>query len=173
MAGAMRKMAVYLGLVEEDEPYDEELAEETAEPSTVRRYPQTAAGTVGATSARRHEDGRSGSVATTVRRVPTAETTVEAPVESYRITTLHPRSYSDALPIGESFRDGTTVIMDLTDVVHDEAKRLVDFAAGITFGLRGSIERVTREVFLLSPADVEVTAEDKARIAKGGFFNQS
>ncbi len=180
MAGAMRKMWVYLGLVEDDEHYDVDALDDAEEPSTVRRYAPAAPaagarGTGGATSLRRYDDasGSGGSVATTVRRVPTTATSAEAAPESYRITTLRPRSYSDALPIGENLREGTTVIMDLTDVVHDEAKRLVDFAAGLTFGLRGSIERVTREVFLLSPADVEVTAEDKARIAKGGFFNQS
>jgi len=54
-----------------------------------------------------------------------------------------------------------------------DAKRLVDFAAGLSFGLRGTIERVTNKVFLLSPQNVSVTAEEKARIAEGGFFNQS
>jgi len=57
--------------------------------------------------------------------------------------------------------------------VDSDAKRLVDFAAGLIFGLRGSIERVTNKVFLLSPANVEVTAEDKARIAERGFFNRA
>lgn len=175
MAGAMRKMWVYLGLVEDEDRYDDDLMDDAEEPSTVRRYaPSDPAAPARGTSLRRYDSSRSaGSVATTVRPVATTTAPTEATAESYRITTLHPRSYSDALPIGESFREGTTVIMDLTDVVHDEAKRLVDFAAGLTFGLRGSIERVTREVFLLSPVDVEVTAEDKARIAKGGFFNQS
>ncbi len=177
MAGAMRKMWVYLGLVEDEDHYDDDLMDDADEPTTVRRYAPSDSATApsrGATSLRRYDATRSaGSVATTVRPVATSTAATEPPADSYRITTLHPRSYSDALPIGESFREGTTVIMDLTDVVHDEAKRLVDFAAGLTFGLRGSIERVTREVFLLSPVDVEVTAEDKARIAKGGFFNQS
>jgi cell division inhibitor SepF len=54
-----------------------------------------------------------------------------------------------------------------------DAKRLVDFAAGLIFGLHGAIERITNKVFLLSPSGVEVAAEDKARIAEGGFFNQS
>jgi len=58
-------------------------------------------------------------------------------------------------------------------MVDSDAKRLVDFAAGLIFGLRGSIDRVTSRVFLLSPANVEVTAEDKARIVERGFFNQS
>ncbi|MGY1712179.1 cell division protein SepF [Geodermatophilus sp. SYSU D00758] len=91
----------------------------------------------------------------------------------YRITTLHPRTYNEARQIGESFRDGMPVIMNLTEMDDADAKRLVDFAAGLSFGLRGSIERVTNKVFLLSPRDVDVTAEDKARIREGGFFNQS
>lgn len=93
--------------------------------------------------------------------------------EPYRITTLHPQRYDDARTIGEHFRDGTPVIMNLSEMDDADAKRLVDFAAGLVFGLRGSIERVTQKVFLLSPANVDVTAEDKARIAEGGFFNQS
>ena len=90
-----------------------------------------------------------------------------------RITTLHPRTYNEARTIGEHFREGTPVIMNLSEMVDSDAKRLVDFAAGLIFGLRGSIDRVTNRVFLLSPASVEVTAEDKARIAERGFFNQS
>ena len=90
-----------------------------------------------------------------------------------RITTLHPRTYNEARTIGEHFREGTPVIMNLTEMADNDAKRLVDFAAGLIFGLRGSIERVTNKVFLLSPANVEVAAEDKARIVERGFFNQS
>jgi cell division inhibitor SepF len=93
--------------------------------------------------------------------------------DGYRITTLHPRTYNEARQIGEHFRNGTPVIMNLTEMDDVDAKRLVDFAAGLIFGLRGSIERVTAKVFLLSPEHVEVTAEDKARIAESGFFNQS
>ena len=93
--------------------------------------------------------------------------------QPYRITTLHPRTYNEARVIGERFRDGMPVIMNLTEMDDADAKRLVDFAAGLSFGLRGSIERVTAKVFLISPRDVDVTAEDKARIREGGFFNQS
>jgi cell division inhibitor SepF len=92
---------------------------------------------------------------------------------SYRITTLHPRTYNEARTIGEHFREHVPVIMNLTEMDDADAKRLVDFAAGLSFGLRGSIERVTNKVFLLSPQNITVTAEDKARIAEGGFFNQS
>jgi cell division inhibitor SepF len=93
--------------------------------------------------------------------------------EGYRITTLTPRTYNEARTIGEHFREGTPVIINLTEMDDADAKRLVDFAAGLIFGLRGSIERVTTKVFLLSPEHVEVTADDKARIVEGGFFNQS
>lgn len=97
----------------------------------------------------------------------------EDPDSEYRITTLHPTTYNEARVIGEHFRSSTPVIMNLTEMDESDAKRLVDFSAGLAFGLRGSIERVTNRVFLLSPANVTVTAEAKARIAEGGFFNQS
>ncbi len=93
--------------------------------------------------------------------------------ELSRITTLHPRTYNEARTVGENYRDGTPVIMNLSEMDDNDAKRLVDFAAGLIFATRGSIERVTSKVFLLSPPNVSVAAEDKARIADGGFFNQS
>jgi cell division inhibitor SepF len=105
---------------------------------------------------------------------PQARTVAEEEAEHsrYAITTLHPTTYSEARTIGEHFRDGGPVIMNLTEMDEPDAKRLVDFAAGLVFGLRGNFERVTNRVFLLSPANVQVTAEDKAKIAEGGFFNQ-
>ena len=160
MASAMRKMAVYLGLVEDDdrrfqdkydayEDYDDydEQADVAESPPARPDYGYTAS----------------------------EHPVVQAPqqVELARITTLHPRTYNEARTIGEHFREGTPVIMNLTEMVDSDARRLVDFAAGLIFGLRGSIDKVTNKVFLLSPANVEVTAEDKARIAERGFFNQS
>jgi cell division inhibitor SepF len=160
MASAMRKMAVYLGLVEDDSPfpdrYDayEEYEEYDEQGDLVESAPV------------RTDYGYSGS---------DHQVTEEPPhqVELARITTLHPRTYNEARTIGEHFREGTPVIMNLTEMVDSDARRLVDFAAGLIFGLRGSIDKVTNKVFLLSPANVEVTAEDKARIAERGFFNQS
>ncbi len=86
---------------------------------------------------------------------------------------MHPRTYNEARTIGELFREGIPVIMNLTEMVDSDAKRLVDFAVGLIFGLHGSIERVTNKDFLVSPANIEVVKEDKARIAERGFFNQS
>ena len=90
-----------------------------------------------------------------------------------RIVTLHPHTYNEARPIGERYREGNPVIMNLTAMEDKDAKRLVDFAAGLAFALRGSIDKVTNKVFLLSPPNVDVSAEDRRRIAEGGLFNQT
>jgi cell division inhibitor SepF len=87
-----------------------------------------------------------------------------------KITTLRPKDYSDARSIGERFRDGTPVIMDLVSMDNADAKRLVDFAAGLAFALRGSFDKVATKVFLLSPADIDVSAEERRRIAEAGFY---
>jgi cell division inhibitor SepF len=179
MAGAMRKAMVYLGLVEEDEHYDD-IDDYDDEPT-------------GSDEHRRHAESRSPEPArsvTALRTEPRTQTRHETrgalatmperrpqPVAAERvmdrIITIHPRSYNEAKQIGESFRDATPVIMNLTDMADVDAKRLVDFAAGLVFGLHGTIERVTNKVFLLSPVNVTVTAEDKARMAETSFFNQS
>ena len=90
-----------------------------------------------------------------------------------RIITLHPRFYNEARTIGEHFRQGNPVIINLTDMDESEHKRLVDFASGLAFGLHGTIERVTKKVFLISPANVNVSTEDKSAAAQASFFNQS
>ncbi|MQA60790.1 MAG: DUF552 domain-containing protein [Actinophytocola sp.] len=87
-----------------------------------------------------------------------------------RIVTLHPTGYPEARDIGEAFRDGNPVIMNLTEMANADAKRLVDFAAGLAFALRGTMDKVTNKVFLLSPPDLDVSAEDRRRIAEGGLF---
>jgi cell division inhibitor SepF len=164
MGSAMRKMGVYLGLLEDTERYDDEYYDEYDE------RPQR-----GATE----EPARPAPVANiSERRRPQTAAPQVAPqstvAELSRITTLHPRTYNEARSIGENFREGVPVIMNLSEMDDMDAKRLVDFAAGLVFAVRGTIERVTNKVFLLSPPNVSVAAEDKQRIADaGGFFNQS
>jgi cell division inhibitor SepF len=200
--GALRKAGVWLGLVEDDDEraYDErgqryaedfgddEDLDDQALASTRSRVTERLAA---------EREARGTDRATTVRSIIArpASSTVSYPIRDnvalamraserpatqaeeeerrYQITTLHPTTYNEARTIGEHFRDGVPVIMNLTEMDESDAKRLVDFAAGLAFGLRGTIERVTNRVFLLSPANVQVTAEDKAKIAEGGFFNQS
>jgi cell division inhibitor SepF len=154
MAGALRKTMVYLGFAEDDdERYDDVLE---AEDGYLDR------------------DDERGAAVTPLRRTPMTQVVRESPATLNRITTIHPRTYNEAKTIGEAFREGTPVIMNLTDMDDADAKRLVDFAAGLVFGLHGSIERVTSKVFLLSPAHVEVAAEEPAApVAARGFFNQS
>ena len=175
MAGTMHKMAVYLGLVEDDPRYDdgyesyEEYEDDYSEPAEAAEP-----------EADRPASRSRGEFLTDPAppAAPRASASTYVPGPSHatdlaRITTLHPRTYNEARTIGEHFREGIPVIMNLTEMVDSDAKRLVNFAAGLIFGLHGSIDRVTNRVFLLCPANVEVTAEDKARIAERGFFNQS
>jgi cell division inhibitor SepF len=90
-----------------------------------------------------------------------------------RVVTLHPTSFVDARTIGEHYRDGTPVIINLTEMDDADARRLVDFAAGLAFAMRGSMDKVTNKVFLISPANQDPTAEDKRRIAEGGLLNRT
>jgi len=173
MASAMRKMAVYLGLVEDDHRYDDPYPAEYSDGDDYADYVAEYTEHADLNDGQPVYVGDNGSDgrARADRRGQAAEHV--QPADLARITTLHPRTYNEARTIGEHFREGTPVIMNLTEMVDSDAKRLVDFSAGLIFGLRGSIERVTNKVFLLSPANVEVTAEDKARIAERDFFNQS
>ncbi len=162
---AMRKMGVYLGLLEDadgDYADPQNAYDEPASRSDARSDQQPAREVANLSERRRP--------ASTHDAQPRPTSTV-APMS--RITTLHPRTYNEARVIGENFRDGVPVIMNLSEMDDTDAKRLVDFAAGLVFSVRGTIERVTNKVFLLSPANVSVAAEDKQRIAEGGFFNQS
>ena len=159
MGSAMRKMGVYLGLLEDTERYEDEYYDEYDEQPARREQPARPAPVANIAEHRRPHPAQA----------PAAGVVAELS----RITTLHPRTYNEARTIGENFREGVPVIMNLSEMDDNDAKRLVDFSAGLVFAVRGTIERVTNKVFLLSPPNVSVAAEDKARIAEGGFFNQS
>lgn len=177
MASGMRKMAVYLGLVEDD--IDGEYADEYADEPRSRadeRYqsePRThvetrPARTVDVRPTREFRDDTA--VAPAVRQRPAPQIDM---TDLNRISTLLPRSYNDAREIGEEFRRGTPVIMNLTEMDDSDAKRIVDFGAGLVFALEGSIQRITNKVFLLSPTNVDVAAAAREQLREGGFFNQS
>lgn len=172
MPGAMRKMGVYLGLVEDEEEFVDEAPEaypRATGRSVERVAPAPQYARAAAPQYAREEPAVQSGWADDADAVEFAE--LDAP--SYRITTLHPRTYNEARTIGEHYRAGTPVIVNLSEMDDADAKRLVDFSAGLTFGLHGRLERVTAKVFLLSPNNVTVTAQDKQRIVEGGFFNQS
>lgn len=171
MSGTMRKMGVYLGLLEDgsdgyDSDYD---ADPSYDESTRQAPPRRTSPDLVREGSR--EVPNVPNLADRRRPGQPAPSSVVAPMS--RITTLHPRTYNEARVIGENFRDGVPVIMNLSEMPDGDAKRLVDFAAGLVFAVHGTIERVTNKVFLLSPPNVSVAAEDKQRIAENGFFNQS
>lgn len=164
--GNLAKRMVALGLANEvdDEYYedDRDLREEApvASRRTERAPPEPA-------------PEREAQVTPPIRQRSQVVSMAPAVEESmHRITTIHPRSYNDAKAIGESFRDGVPVIVNLSDMQDGDAKRMVDFfSAGLVFGLRGTIERVTSKVFLLSPEFVQVDGDTTAD--EGSFYNQS
>jgi cell division inhibitor SepF len=156
---ALNKMMGFLGLVDTDEE------------TTVSEVPARAAvarpirDRTGVTVLGSHQPVQPHSVAT-------QPAMAEEPASSYNIITLQPRSYSEARKVGEYYREGNPVIINLDDMEESERKRLVDFASGLVFGLHGRIERISLKVFLLSPANVSVSNEDKTA-AQASFFNQS
>lgn len=165
MAGAMRKVGEYLGLVEQAD-FDDEFDDIEPDEAPARQAPvRQAAPAVVRPSTVSSIDER--------RRVERPERRASTASDLARIETVTPRTYNDARTVGEHYRSGVPVIMNLSEIDDDDAKRLVDFAAGLVFAVHGSINRVTAKVFLLSPENISVTDEDKQRIAAGGFFNQS
>ena len=160
MANAFRKAANFLGLVDDEEG-------------------NLASSEVATTEPRYSRPLRSAPVADSTPsyiRSARAATPVPAVQENAvvdRIITLHPRMYSDVRGIGEHYRLGQPVIMNLSDMEESERKRMIDFASGLVFGHYGSIERVTSKVFLLTPPNVMVSNEDKTAAAQASFFNQS
>jgi cell division inhibitor SepF len=154
---ALNKMMGFLGLVDTDE--------EAAVAQSPTRTPAT-----------RPTRDRSGVTVLGSHTTPAVSTSTQAALiddsSSYNIITLQPRSYSEARKVGEYYREGNPVIINLDDMEEGERKRLVDFASGLVFGLHGRIERISLKVFLLSPANVNVSNEDKTA-AQATFFNQS
>lgn len=151
MSNALRRMTNYLGLTEDDGSVQESVA---VRPKAAPAKRQTPALSV-------------------APQLPIASPVAHEPAAIDRIVTITPRFYSEARAIGEFYRDGNPVIMNLSDMEESERKRLIDFASGLVFGHAGTIERVTSKVFLLSPPNVMVSSEDKTAAANASLFNQS
>ncbi len=137
MSNPLKKTMVYLGLADEEEIYDEQQPHE--EPA---RREKPVEKTAPVTPLHRPA----------VVRQPTAGAVSE-------ILTVHPKQYRDAQVIAESFRDGVPVIINLSQMSDADARRLIDFASGLSLGLYGRIERVTSKVFLLSPENIAVSGD--------------
>ena len=163
MPGVWKKTLNYLGLVEEDDEL-EGIDMPQAEP-----VPEMA----GARSRRGRSEG-----ATAVQTIPESPEAVIRMIPGARpvpATTIHraePKMFNDARDLGDKFRSGIPVIMNLQATEDSTARRLVDFASGLVFGLGGKIETVANRVYLLTPANVEVSAEERERLREGAFYNQ-
>lgn len=156
---AMRKAMQYFGFeVADRDDYDYDYADEDLAPVTNLHD---------VSQVREHRESRPRTEAVRQHRAPRASEATDL----RRIQTIKPRTYADARLIGEAFRQGVPVIMNLTEMTEAEAKRLVDFSAGLSFGLHGSIERVTTAVFLLSPAHVEIAVDAEPAPVRDSFFS--
>jgi cell division inhibitor SepF len=191
MASSLRKMANFLGLMDDENvesiPQMEERVEvETSRPVSHRLERNETPSYMRGASRLSSVSTPSEPVAS-VRPIHSGEASYSTPSASYSsanvsrdraisaldIVPLNPRLYSDAKSVGEHYRNGQTVIMNLTDMEDEERRRIVDFAAGLVFGHDGKIERITSKVFLLTPPNVTVSGDEKRAAAETHFFNQS
>jgi cell division inhibitor SepF len=120
-------------------------------------------------------DPEPSAASTAVTRPPARLRGVEAASSpSVKVHLILPRSFNDAQQIADRFKDGVPVILNLQSADQDLSKRLIDFASGLTYALDGGMQRVADKVFLLTPRNVEVSAEERAKmLERGGFFNQA
>jgi len=155
MAAVWKKTLSYLGLVEDDEEFVDDMPE--VEPAPVRRMrPQPV----------REMSSQGQGV------VHTIAAPGRAVAVSSSIHKSEPKRFNEARDVADRFKEGTAVIMNLQSTEDAIARRLVDFASGLVYGLDGKIELVANRVYLMTPANVEVSAEERERIAGGAFYNQ-
>ena len=154
MAGVWKKTLNYLGLVEDEDEFVDDMPE--VEPAPVRRMKPQAVREVSAETE-------------AVVRTIASPRAVPASSAIYK---SEPKRFNEAREVADRFKEGTAVIMNLQSTDDTIARRLVDFASGLVYGLDGKIELVAARVYLLTPANVEVSAEERERIADGGFYNQ-
>lgn len=158
MAGIWNKTLIYLGLAEEDE--DDEFTRDEAEADDGGGHP----------AVRRVTERDAGSIqqprGAVVRAMPAAP--------SNRLHLVHPSAFNDAQEVGDKFRENYSVIINLQAADPELARRLVDFASGLAYGLTGSMQPVADKVFLLTPPGVQVSAEERRRfLEERGFYNQA
>lgn len=161
MSNPLKKTMVFLGLAEE------ELEEQAAATQPVTPAPRAAQAEAAAKAEPSRPATPRASV-TPLRRVTPTKPTPAQPMNE--ILTVHPTEYRDAKVVAESFRDGIPVIINLSRMDEGDAKRLIDFASGLTMGLHGRIERVTSKVFLLTPEHIETGGDDSQQNDSGSFF---
>jgi cell division inhibitor SepF len=183
-ADVWNRTLVYFGIAEEDEDWDEDgyATEEELERS-YRERPNVRRLSSRRRSQRDFDDwtdpeeeaGASTAVIRPERQAPQRRAQLATvPSPAVRVHLVIPRSFNDAQQIADRFKDGTPVILNLQGTDQELSKRLIDFTSGLTYALDGGMQRVADKVFLLTPRNVEVSAEERARLLeRGGFFNQA
>ncbi len=161
MAGFWRKSLIYLGLVEDDEFDDLREYEEASQGFSERNIASPAPAPAPAPSRRQMH-----------REIERPAVLQPVSVSQVRMHMIEPKSFNDAEQVGQKFKSDIPVIINLQMADAELAKRLIDFASGLTYGLDGGIQRVADKVFLLTPHNVDVSAEDKKWLREKGFFNQ-
>src|ERR1700712_553600 len=170
---------VYFGLAEDRDAYEEEEPEPRGPEAVLEdRYRERP--NVRRLSTRRRRDeiddifaDDSPTESRTTRLRPVGQDGANGRRESSRVHLVIPKSFNDAQDIADKFKDQIPVIVNLQGIDRDLSKRLVDFASGLTYALDGGMQQIADKVFLLTPRNVEVSAEERARLIEKGFFNQS
>jgi cell division inhibitor SepF len=171
---------VYFGIVEEDEYWDEEAS--AAEEELERSYERDRQNVrrLNPRASRQREEFEDWSepeaaapAATAVRSPGNSRRLESVAAASVKVHLVVPRSFNDAQSIADKFKDSVPVIVNLQSADPELSKRLIDFSSGLTYALSGSMQRVADRVFLLTPRNVEVSAEERARLIDRGFFNQA
>ena len=167
---------VYFGLAEERDPYVEEDDAYEPEAELEDRYRERP--NVRRLGSRRRRDEFDDIFADDdVPARPTAQLRSVRPGgngrSDVRVHLVIPKSFNDAQQIADKFKENIPVVLNLQGIESDLSKRLIDFASGLTYALDGGMQRIADKVFLLTPQNVEVSAEERARLVEKGFFNQS
>ena len=181
LSDTWHRTLVYFGLAEDRDAYEEEPTD-TREPETVLEDHYRERPNVRRLSTRRRRDEIDDIFAddapaeprtTRLRPVGEAAPAANGRRESSRVHLVIPKSFNDAQDVADKFKDSIPVIVNLQGIDRDLSKRLVDFASGLTYALDGGMQQIADKVFLLTPRNVEVSAEERARLVEKGFFNQS
>ena len=165
---------VYFGLAEERDPYVEDEDDYEPEAQIEERYRERP--NVRRLGARRRRDEFDDIFADDE---PSRPTTVLRSVRGangrsdVRVHLVIPKSFNDAQQVADKFKDSIPVVLNLQGVDTDLSKRLIDFASGLTYALDGGMQRIADKVFMLTPRNVEISAEERAQLIEKGFFNQS
>jgi len=171
---------VYFGLAEDRDPYEEDDHDPEPDADERRQERQNVRRLSGARRARRDDfddifadDDPPGRATTPLRPVGGGRGAGANGRAGVRVHLVIPKSFNEAQGVADKFKDGIPVVLNLQGSEHELKRRLIDFASGLTYALDGGMQRIADQVFMLTPRNVEISAEERAQLIEKGFFNQS